>query len=732
MRRSLCPQRGWYHPVDGCTYTLGGETGFPASGALARFIAGDDVVRIEWIEIDGFGHFAGRTFGPLARGITIIHGPNEAGKSTLHAFIRAILFGFPAPDAPEWIPAPAGELHGGRLVLRDGAGARIVVERHRDRCGGAARVTCEGGPDGGEEALRELLGNIGSDAYRSIFAFGVDDLCALDPCLLGALSGSDLVPGDRQLHRPKDNGPPVAEILRELEALDRELFIARLPGDSDLRDRRAEVARQIAAAERKLAALDDLGRRLEQIERERDAARARVEEAQGELAGVEASIERLRAASPAATEDGVARDARRLRMQIDELRETWTRLQATRRMTEVYEQTVARQHIPREPVFLGLLAAGALVPLAIGLIIGQPVVVAIGVGSALLGALMLVLAVIARSRFDTAQAQARFQLEITQRDAETRYVHAALVAGIDAEDVHAGIERLTTELAGLEAARNTRDELRALEAERAFLRARLKRAAAELGAAESALDEARAAWPLLAGELGIAAGQDLATARAAIEQARDQLLVERGRLDERIEQCEADRQYDDQRLRRETLLAALRERAGEWTGGLAVDRLRRDAPSGAENGGRPVALRKASAVLEAMTFGAYHRLERAGGSGELLAVARDGSRTPVDRLSRGAREQAYLALRIGLIQAVGAQVRPLPVLIDDVLANFDPERATEALRVLGKLAGAHQILLFTCHPVTAALARFVDPAAGALALGARRVAGLDPVWLEND
>src|SRR5690606_19699643 len=244
VRRSLCPQRGWYHPVDGCTYTLGGETGFPASGALARFIAGDDVVRIEWIEIDGFGHFAGRTFGPLARGITIIHGPNEAGKSTLHAFIRAILFGFPAPDAPEWIPAPAGELHGGRLVLRDGAGARIVVERHRDRCGGAARVTCEGGPDGGEEALRELLGNIGSDAYRSIFAFGVGDLCALDPCLLGALSGSDLVPGDRQLHRPKDNGPPVAEILRELEALDRELFIARLPGDSDLRDRRAEVARQ--------------------------------------------------------------------------------------------------------------------------------------------------------------------------------------------------------------------------------------------------------------------------------------------------------------------------------------------------------------------------------------------------------------------------------------------------------------------------------------------------------
>jgi len=42
--------------------------------------------------IDYFGKFTGREF-ILKPGINIIHGENEAGKSTLHTFIRGMLFG---------------------------------------------------------------------------------------------------------------------------------------------------------------------------------------------------------------------------------------------------------------------------------------------------------------------------------------------------------------------------------------------------------------------------------------------------------------------------------------------------------------------------------------------------------------------------------------------------------------------------------------------------------------
>ncbi|MGH2633288.1 MAG: ATP-binding protein, partial [Tepidiformaceae bacterium] len=52
-------------------------------------------MRIEHVHIDGFGHFSDRDLGPLDAPLTILHGPNEAGKSTLLAFLRTVLFGWP-------------------------------------------------------------------------------------------------------------------------------------------------------------------------------------------------------------------------------------------------------------------------------------------------------------------------------------------------------------------------------------------------------------------------------------------------------------------------------------------------------------------------------------------------------------------------------------------------------------------------------------------------------------
>ena len=59
-------------------------------------------MRITRIDIKGFGRFRQQVFEP-GPGVNLIHGPNEAGKSTLLAFIRAMLYG----------------LHGGRRT-RDG------------------------------------------------------------------------------------------------------------------------------------------------------------------------------------------------------------------------------------------------------------------------------------------------------------------------------------------------------------------------------------------------------------------------------------------------------------------------------------------------------------------------------------------------------------------------------------------------------------------------------------
>ena len=43
---------------------------------------------------------------------------------------------------------------------------------------------------------------------------------------------------------------------------------------------------------------------------------------------------------------------------------------------------------------------------------------------------------------------------------------------------------------------------------------------------------------------------------------------------------------------------------------------------------------------------------------------------------------------------------PMPVLMDDVTVNFDPERALAVFRVLVELSATHQVLVLTCHPST--------------------------------
>ena len=70
-------------------------------------------------------------------------------------------------------------------------------------------------------------------------------------------------------------------------------------------------------------------------------------------------------------------------------------------------------------------------------------------------------------------------------------------------------------------------------------------------------------------------------------------------------------------------------------------------------------------------------------------------------LSRGTSEQLYLALRFGLVEHfVETSGEPLPIVMDDILVNFDDERATRAARSIEELSKTCQIIYFTCHPTT--------------------------------
>jgi AAA domain len=73
-----------------------------------------------------------------------------------------------------------------------------------------------------------------------------------------------------------------------------------------------------------------------------------------------------------------------------------------------------------------------------------------------------------------------------------------------------------------------------------------------------------------------------------------------------------------------------------------------------------------------------------------------------DQLSRGAQEQIYLLLRLGLTELMSEGRERLPLVLDDPLVNYDHSRLLHALDFLAKLAEQTQILLFTKDDTTAA------------------------------
>ena len=128
----------------------------------------------------------------------------------------------------------------------------------------------------------------------------------------------------------------------------------------------------------------------------------------------------------------------------------------------------------------------------------------------------------------------------------------------------------------------------------------------------------------------------------------------------------------------------------------------------------PIMIR-AKEIFTRITCGAYTDLtSRFAASNDqlvLLCVKRDGSTVTVEGLSDGTRDQLFFALRIAGIERHIENNAPLPLVIDDVLINFDDDRARATLEVLGEVAKITQVLFFTHHARLQELAKTIVPAA---------------------
>lgn len=199
-----------------------------------------------------------------------------------------------------------------------------------------------------------------------------------------------------------------------------------------------------------------------------------------------------------------------------------------------------------------------------------------------------------------------------------------------------------------------------------------------------------------------------ASNRAAIAAIRDELSdlsvdvaanhENVGSLRQEIQQIESDRRPAGLRFDRAQLRHQLVEELEALCSLEVVTAALDHSRSQLELNHQPRTLLRASGFLSQLTGGAYHRVWTRIGERRLLVDDADGGTLDVEQLSAGTREQLFLAIRLALIdQLRGYDVR-LPVVLDDVLVNFDEDRTAAAVRTLCDVAAlGQQILVFTCH-----------------------------------
>ncbi|MGF7212823.1 uncharacterized protein YhaN [Skermanella aerolata] len=167
---------------------------------------------------------------------------------------------------------------------------------------------------------------------------------------------------------------------------------------------------------------------------------------------------------------------------------------------------------------------------------------------------------------------------------------------------------------------------------------------------------------------------------------------------------------------RETVETYARTRTAALLLRQAIDRYRQEQQG-------PL-LRRAGELFHTLTLGNYTGLKVEYDDRDqaiLKGERRTGQLVDVSGMSDGTRDQLFLALRVAAIELYVAGAEPIPFIADDLLINYDDERAGAALSVLHDLSRQTQVLFFTHHP------HLCDVARRRLGAGVLQVHTLDQV-----
>ncbi|MDY4962070.1 MAG: AAA family ATPase [Oscillospiraceae bacterium] len=612
----------------------------------------------------------------LDTGLNIIYAPNESGKSTWCAFLRAMLYGIDTsqrtragfvPDKQKYAPW-SGKPMAGELELEQG-GKCITIRRWTEAPnaplrGFSAVYTGTDIPVPGLTAADagEQLTGVSAEVFARTAFIGQGGLVVtgtpelerrISAIVTSGEEASSYTEADAQLRawlRRRRSGQHGA--LPELEG--------RITTVEEQLHRLERNAQEQAACAAEIAQTDaELQTVTEQMnaarQRQRRAALSSMGEEKSNLRTLEQTLEQAR------------RDAAARRTALEQ---THFGVQTPDEAGETAERDAQRaeslagtaEHGGKPYFWIAALVLSALCA-ALGYLVAQPLYYA----AIALAVLAVVLLVVARSGKKRAQqasaALGKLLRSYGAQDADGIYYQA---------EVHRAAYRACA----------------------AAMQAEQKAAAALEDAREHQCETHERLLQSLDFESGTGEAAALYQRKCALESVRTRLRTQQAQLTgaalaigDPMALKSEHAQLLEQRDALERQYAAI---------ALAIEALGR-ADSELQSRFSPQLAQKAADYMDYLTDGRYDELVLAR---DLSAKARSADDpTPRDTayLSAGTADLLYLSVRLALCELTCPADDPCPLVLDDTLVNFDDARAKRAMALFHEIAQHRQVILFTCH-----------------------------------
>ncbi|WP_353893211.1 AAA family ATPase [Proteinivorax hydrogeniformans] len=177
----------------------------------------------------------------------------------------------------------------------------------------------------------------------------------------------------------------------------------------------------------------------------------------------------------------------------------------------------------------------------------------------------------------------------------------------------------------------------------------------------------------------------------------DNLLNEYGKLENQLDTLKNSQVLENLQYEKETLNSELTEALSHYYSLSIGKKILENAMEAHKNKRQPGVLDRASRYFKQITSNEYLKVVSDEEKNTFKAITKEGEKLLPTQLSRGTQEQLFLSIRLALAVEFAQANKPLPLVVDDIMVNFDKERRKQVLKVIKDVSKKIQILFFTCH-----------------------------------